>query len=85
MNILFIFNFEIGEVGELAPPASGSAVPDIHNLCKCQVYVAHSFWVICRNISRTIIDLCTQIWPQEINTISGVHIFCKSSFFSLES
>ena len=45
---------------------------------KSQVYVAHSFRVICRNISRTIVDFVygdaifvycfgTQIWPPEIN------------------
>ena len=30
----------------------------IQNLYKSQVYVAHSFWVICLNISRTIVELC---------------------------
>ena len=52
----------------------------INNLSKSQVYVAHSFRVICRNISRTIVELCVetpiklfvysfgaQIWPPEIN------------------
>ena len=32
---------------------------DIH-LSKSQVYVAHSFWVICWNISRTIVELCME-------------------------
>ena len=30
----------------------------IQNLYKSQVYVAQSFWVICLNISRTIVELC---------------------------
>ena len=30
----------------------------INNLFKSQVHVVYTFWVICRNISRTIIELC---------------------------
>ena len=30
----------------------------IQNMYKSQVYVAQSFWVICLNISRTIVELC---------------------------
>ena len=27
---------------------------------KSQVFVAHSFWVICRNVSRTFVELCME-------------------------
>ena len=45
----------------------------------CQVFVAHSFWAIWRNFSRTFVELCMEtpywctvsvhqyIWPPEIN------------------
>ena len=57
---------------------------------KSQVYVAHSFRVICRNISRTIVDfvwrrhICvqsigTQIWPPEIMINDNINIW--SSLF----
>ena len=32
----------------------------LHNLSKSQVFVAHSFWVICRNVSRTFVELCME-------------------------
>ena len=32
----------------------------INNLSKSQVHVVYTFWVICRNISRTIIELCME-------------------------
>ena len=36
----------------------------INNLPKSQVFVAHSFWVICPNVSRTFVELCivTPYW-----------------------
>ena len=38
---------------------------DIKNsFSKSRVHVAYSFWVICRNISRTIVELC--IWRRHI-------------------
>ena len=33
----------------------------INNLSKSQVFVAHSFWVICRNISCTLVELCMEM------------------------
>ena len=58
--------------------------------------VAHSFWVICRNISRTFVELCmeTPYWwtvlvhqcrRRKSTKTSAVYFFYKSSFFSLES
>ena len=32
----------------------------INNLSKFQVFVAHSFWVICRNVSCTFVELCME-------------------------
>ena len=32
----------------------------INNLSRSQVHVVHSFWVICRDISRTILELCME-------------------------
>ena len=29
-------------------------------MSKSQVFVAHSFWVICRNVSRTFVELCME-------------------------
>ena len=29
-------------------------------LSKSQVFVAHSFWVICQNVSRTFVELCNE-------------------------
>ena len=29
-------------------------------MSKSQVFVAHSFWVICRNVSRTFVELCIE-------------------------
>ena len=57
----------------------------INNLSKSQVFVAHSFWVICRNISRTIIDAIfvysfgTQIWPPKINKNIWSSLFLKKA------
>ena len=36
----------------------------IKNLSKSQVFVAHSFWVICQNVWRNFVELCmeTQYW-----------------------
>ena len=48
----------------------------INNSSKSQVFVAHSFWVIGRDVSRTFVEVCnailvrrfgTLIWPPEIN------------------
>ena len=61
-------------------------------LSKFQVFVAHSFWVICRNDSCTFVELCmeTPYWctvlvhqydSQKSTKTSGVHFFYKSSFF----
>ena len=33
----------------------------INNLSRSQVFVAHSFWVICRNISHTFIELSVSV------------------------
>ena len=68
----------------------------LNNLSRSQVYVAHSFWVICWNISRTIVALCMETpylctvlvdkyGRRKPTKTSGVHFFYKSSFFSLES
>ena len=49
----------------------------INNFSKSQVYVAHSFRFICRNISRTIVDfvwrrhICVQFWYT--NMAAGNH------------
>ena len=59
------------------------------------VFVAHSFWVICRNVSRTLVELCmeTPFWcavlvhqygRRKWTKTSRVHFFNKSSFFSHE-
>ena len=34
----------------------------VNNLSKSQVYVSHRFWVICRNISRTIVELWISLY-----------------------
>ena len=63
---------------------------------KSQVFVAHSFWVICQNVSRAFVELCmeTPYWwtllvhqydRRKSTKPSGVHFFYKSSFFSLEN
>ena len=57
---------------------------------------AQSFPVICRNVSRTFVELCmeTPYWCTVLvhqygrwksTKTSGVHFFYKSSFFSLEN
>ena len=63
---------------------------------KSQVFVAHSFWIMCRNVSPTLVELfmetpywCTvlvhQYGRRKSKKTSGVHFFYKSSFFSLEN
>ena len=32
----------------------------LNNLSRSQVFVAHSFWLICRNVSRTFVELCME-------------------------
>ena len=55
-----------------------------------------SYLPICRNISCTFVELCMEMpyWcavlvhqygRQKLTKTSGVHVFCKSSFFSLEN
>ena len=55
----------------------------INNLPKPQVYVAHSFWVICWNISSTIVEICIGLC-METPYLCTVLVH-KSSFFSLEN
>ena len=66
----------------------------IKNLSKSQVFVAHSFWVTCRNVSCTFGELCMEMpyWctvlvhqygRRKSTKTSRVHFFYKSSFFSL--
>ena len=66
-----------------------------NNLSKSLVLVAHSFWVICRNDSRTFVELCMEMpyWcivlvhqygRRKSTKTSGVHFFYKSSFFPLD-
>ena len=66
------------------------------NKKKCQLFVAHSFWVIYQNVSRTFAELCmaTPYWStvllhqygrRKSTKTSGAHLFYKSSFFSLEN
>ena len=31
-------------------------------MSKSQVFMAYSFWVICRNVSRAFVELCVQFW-----------------------
>ena len=58
---------------------------------KSQVFVDHSFWVICRNVSRTFVELCMETphwctWSygrRKSTKTSRVHFFYKSSLFSL--
>ena len=64
----------------------------LNNLSKSQVFVAHNFWVICRNVWRTFVELCMetpyllhQYGRRKSTKTSGVHSFYKSSFFSLEN
>ena len=65
----------------------------LNNLSKSQVFVAHNFWVICRNVSHNFVELCIgdailvvhQHGRRKSTKPSGVHFFNKSSFFSLES
>ena len=67
----------------------------LKNLSKSQVLVsvlvAHSFWVICRNVSRTFVELCmeTPYWctvlvhqygRRKSTKTSGVHFFYKKLF-----
>ena len=63
----------------------------INNLSKSQVFVAHSLWVICRNVSRTFVEFCmeTPCWctvlfhkygRQKSTKTSGVHYFYKKLF-----
>ena len=67
---------------------------NIYNIS--QVFVAHSFWVSCRNISHTFVELCMETpywWTETVHQYgrrkstktSGVHFFYKSSSFSLEN
>ena len=69
---------------------------NINDLSKFQVFVAHSFWVICRNVSRTFVELCmeTPYWctvlvhqygSRKSTKTFGVHFFYKSYLFSLEN
>ena len=58
----------------------------LNNLSKSQVFVAHSFWVIYRTVSRPFVELCmeTPHWCTEygrlkLTKIYGVHVFHKSS------
>ena len=49
-------------------------------------FVAHSFWVICRNVTRTFVELCNTVLVHQYGRwrstkTSGVHFFYKSSFF----
>ena len=46
----------------------------LNNLSKSQVFVAQSFWVICRNVSRTFVELCmeTPYWYTVL-----VHQYCR--------
>ena len=51
--------------------------------------MAHSFWVICSNVSRIFVELCmeTPYWCTVLvksTKTSGVHFFYKSSFFTRE-
>ena len=75
-------------------PRKWNAIKDefINNSSKSQVLMAHSFWVICRNVSRTFVVLCmeTPYWCTVLvhqygrwksTRTSGVHFFYKSSFF----
>ena len=61
-------------------------------MSKSQVFVAHSFWVICRNVSRTFVEICmeTPYWctilvrqygRRKSTKTCTVHYFCNSSFF----
>ena len=61
-------------------------------MSKSQVFVAHSFWVICRNVSRTFVELCmeTPYWctvlvhqygRRKSTKTSGVHFFYESFCF----
>ena len=58
------------------------------NKKKSQLFVAHSFWVIYRNVSRTLVELCmsTPYWStillhqygrRKSTKTSGVHLFYK--------
>ena len=68
----------------------------INNFSKSQVYMAHSFRVIAKTSHAPswsfvygdaifVHSFGTQIWPPEINKMSGVHFFYSSPFFSLKS
>ena len=59
-------------------------------MSKCRVFVAHSFCVICRNVSRTFVELCmeTPNWctvlvhqygRRKSTKTSGVHFLYKIS------
>ena len=63
----------------------------INNLSKSQVFVAHSFWAVCQNVSRNFVELCmeTPYWctallhqygHRKSTKTSGVHFFYKSYF-----
>ena len=62
---------------------------------KSRVLVAHSFWVICRNVSGTFVELCLGkpywctvlvhqyiIWPPEININIWSSLFLQKLFLS---
>ena len=56
-------------------------------MSKSQVFVAHSFWVICRNVSRTFEELCMEtphcgapIWPPDINKNICSSLFLEKLF-----
>ena len=86
------------ETAQWKKPGKRNVIKDwyINNLSNSPVFVSHGFWVICRSVSRTFVELCMEtpywvcrygapIWHPKSTKTSGVHFFYKSSFFSLEN
>ena len=68
----------------------------MNNLSKSEFFVAHSFSVIYRNVSRTFVEVCveTPYWctvlvhqygRRKSTKTPRVHFFYKNSFFLLEN
>ena len=45
---------------ETVPLKNPNKKSKINNLSRSQVFVAHSLWVICRNVSRSFVELCME-------------------------
>ena len=71
---------------ETVPLKNPNKKNKINNLSRSQVFVAHSLWVICRNVSRSFVELCmeTPYWCTNMANMVLVHQYGRRKRKHLE-